>query len=72
MQRLDDLSLQLDALVKENRGAIAGFTQQGLCEVGPALDELRATLATVQQLSNQLKRSSSPLLANPQPREFKP
>lgn len=72
MQRLDALSLQLDALVKENRGAIAGFTQQGLREVGPALDELRATLATVQQLSNQLKRSSSPLLANPQPREFKP
>jgi phospholipid/cholesterol/gamma-HCH transport system substrate-binding protein len=72
MQKLDALSLQLDALVKENRGAIAGFTQQGLREVGPALEELRATLATVQQLSNQLSRSSSPLLANPQPREFKP
>ncbi len=72
VEKLDALSAQLDGLVAENRAAVSGFSHQGLRQVGPALEELRATLAALQQLSEQLSRSDSALLGNPQPREFKP
>lgn len=72
VERLDALAANLDGLVKDNRSAISSFSQQGLRQVGPALDELRATLASLQALSDQLSRSDSVLLGNPQPREFKP
>lgn len=72
VERLDALAAQLDGMVAENRAAVSGFSQQGLRQVGPALEELRATLAALQQLSEQFSRSDSALLGNPQPREFKP
>lgn len=72
VERLDALAANLDGLVKDNRSAISSFSQQGLRQVGPALDELRATLASLQALSDQLSRSDSVLLGNPQPREYKP
>ncbi len=72
VEKLDALSAQVDGLVAENRAAVSGFSHQGLRQVGPALEELRATLASLQQLSEQLSRSDSALLGNPQPREFKP
>lgn len=72
VEKLDALSTQMDGLVVENRTAVSGFSNQGLRQVGPALEELRATLASLQQLSEQLSRSDSALLGNPQPREFKP
>lgn len=70
--RLDALARQLDGLVADNRAAVADFSSQGLRQVGPALEDLRATLSTLQQLSEQLSRSDSVLLGNPQPKEFKP
>ncbi|MCX7557189.1 MlaD family protein [Xanthomonadaceae bacterium JHOS43] len=72
VEKLDALTVQLDGLVSENRAAVSGFSQQGLRQIGPAMEELRTTLAAVQQLSDRLSRSDSVLLGNPQPREFKP
>lgn len=72
ISKLDSLASQLDALVAENRGAVSGFTGQGLRQVGPVLEELRTTLDSVQRLSDQLSRSDGLLLGHPQPREFKP
>ena len=72
VQKLEALAVQLDALVAENRAAISGFSHQGLRQVGPALEELSATLTSLQQLTEQLSRSGSPLLGSPQPREFQP
>ena len=72
VERLDTLTGQLNGLVEENRAAVSGFSQQGLRQVAPALEELRITLAALQQLSEQLSRSDSVLLGSPQPREFKP
>ena len=72
MLKLDTLMVQLDGLVTDNRAAIAGFSQQGLNQVAPALAELRATVVSLQQLTEQLSRSRSPLLGSPQPKEFKP
>lgn len=70
--RLDALAGNLDGLVADNRGALSSFSQGGLRQVGPTLDELRATLASLQQLSERLSRSDGLLLGNRQPKEFKP
>ncbi len=72
MQKLDTLAVQLDGLVADNRSAVASFSHQGLREVAPALEELRATVASLQTLTEQLTRSGSPVLGSPQPKEFKP
>ena len=72
MQKLDALAVQLDGLVADNRTAIAGFSHEGLRQVAPALEELRATVASLKTLTEQLSRSGSPVLGSPQPKEFKP
>lgn len=72
VKKIEALAVQLDALVAENRVAISGFSQQGLRQIAPALEELTATLAVLQQLTEQLSRSDSPVLGSPQPREFQP
>lgn len=72
VERLDTLTDQLSGMVEENRAAVSGFSNQGLRQVAPALEELRITLVALQQLSEQLSRSDSVLLGSPQPKEFKP
>ncbi len=59
-----------NALLVDNRAAVASFSQHGLREVGPALQDLRNTLESLQRLSDQLSRSNSALLGNSQPKEF--
>ncbi len=71
-KRLDALALQLETLVAENRSALSGFANQGLRQAGPTLDELRATLADLQQLASRWSRSDGVLVGSPQPREFRP
>ena len=60
-----------EKLVGENRGAIRNFSTQGLQQVGPALNDLRATVRTLRELSDQLKDDPSSLLRGrkEQPRE---
>lgn len=61
-----------NALLTDNRAAVNSFGQQGLRQIGPTLDDLRETLESLQQLSDQLSRSNSALLGNSQPKEFHP
>jgi len=61
-----------DALLADNHAALTNFTDQGLRQVGPALDELRETLRSYRQLGDQLGSSNTLLLGRDQPREFKP
>lgn len=60
-----------EKLVGENRGAIRNFSSQGLQQVGPALNDLRSTVKTLRELSEQLKDDPSSLLRGKkeQPRE---
>lgn len=60
-----------DQMVGENRGAISSFSTQGLQQIGPALNDLRATVRTLRELSDQLKDDPSSLLRGrkEQPRE---
>ncbi len=59
-----------EALLLDNRAALSSFTDQGLRQVGPALTELRETLNSFKQLSDQLGSSNSLLLGRDQPREY--
>jgi phospholipid/cholesterol/gamma-HCH transport system substrate-binding protein len=61
-----------DKLLDDNHAALSNFTDQGLRQVGPALVELRETLRSFKQLSDQLGSSNALLLGRDQPKEFKP
>ncbi len=69
---IDRVANSTEALLEDNRAAVANFTDQGLRQVGPALAELRETLRSFKQLSDQLGSSNPLLLGGDQPREFKP
>ena len=59
-----------DRMLDQNQAAIASFSDQGLRQVGPTLLELRETLRSFKQLSDQLGSSNTLLLGRDQPREF--
>jgi len=61
-----------DKLLEDNQAALSSFTDQGLRQVGPAIAELRETLRSFKQLSDQLGSSNTLLLGRDQPKEFKP
>ena len=61
-----------DLLVTQNQAALENFSNQGLRQVGPTLYELRETLRSLRQLSDQLGSSNTFLLGRDQPREFNP
>lgn len=61
-----------DKLLEDNQAALSNFTDQGLRQVGPAIAELRETLRSFKQLSDQLGSSNTLLLGRDQPKEFKP
>jgi len=71
LESINQTASNANALLSDNRAAVSTFSQQGLRQVGPALSDLRSTLESLQQLSDQLSRSDSALLGNPQPKEFK-
>jgi phospholipid/cholesterol/gamma-HCH transport system substrate-binding protein len=61
-----------DRMLEQNQAAIANFSDQGLRQVGPTLLDLRETLRSFKQLSDQLGSSNTLLLGREQPKEFKP
>lgn len=61
-----------DLLVTENQSALTNFSNQGLRQVGPTLYELRETLRSFRQLSDQLGSTNTLLLGRDQPKEFNP
>jgi phospholipid/cholesterol/gamma-HCH transport system substrate-binding protein len=51
-----------NAMIEQNRGAVAQFSNQGLAQVGPAVTELRAAIRNLRDLSDQLKEDPQSLL----------
>ena len=51
-----------NAMIEQNRGAVAQFSNQGLSQVGPAVTELRAAVRNLRDLSDQLKDDPQSLL----------
>jgi len=69
---IESVANSADQLVSENQAALNNFSNQGLRQVGPALYELRETLRSFRQLSDQLGSSDTLLLRRDQPKEFNP
>lgn len=69
---IEAVGLRADAVLAENRAALASFGQQGLAQVGPAVTELRALLRELTRLSQQLRDEPGSLLRGGQTREFSP
>jgi phospholipid/cholesterol/gamma-HCH transport system substrate-binding protein len=70
---LESASRNANALVAENRGPIADFTQEGLQQVGPAMVELRALVRDLRRVANRLDGNPAGyLLGREQPKEFEP
>lgn len=69
---LEQTLLSVDRLVTDNRGQIDNGLRS-LGEIGPALAELRATLASLRQVSRQLEDRPADFLLGLQPvKEFQP
>jgi phospholipid/cholesterol/gamma-HCH transport system substrate-binding protein len=73
LAQLNSFTGHADAFMKDNRGALNSFANQGLAQVGPTLTELRMTLRELTRLvSNLQKEPARFLLGRDQPQEFKP
>ncbi len=69
----ESLSSGANAMLAENRDALASFSNQGLAQVGPAVTELRALLRELARLSEKLRDDPSGfILGRGQPKEFSP
>ena len=73
LSRLDATAGNADAIIAENRGAIRGFTRDGLGEVGPTLEELRALVRDLRRISSRLDQNPAGyVLGRQNPKEFEP
>jgi phospholipid/cholesterol/gamma-HCH transport system substrate-binding protein len=73
LNRLDSAAGNADALLSENRGAINNFTQDGLSQLGPTLDELRALVRDLRKISARFEDNPAGyVLGRQKPKEFEP
>jgi phospholipid/cholesterol/gamma-HCH transport system substrate-binding protein len=73
VESLERLSVNADTLLADNRETLSAFGQQGLSQVGPALDELRRLLRDLRRMSQQLEQGRARfLLGGEPPPEFDP
>ncbi|MEK1905891.1 MAG: MlaD family protein [Pseudomonas sp.] len=68
---LERSSHNLEQLLNDNKGAL-GSSLQGLGEIGPAIAELRATLASLRQSGRKLAENPGALLEREENQEFEP
>lgn len=72
MASLQHATASLDQLLSHNQTAL-GEGLQGLSELGPAIRELRATLANLKGISQRVEANPAGyLLGREQPQEFQP
>lgn len=72
MASLEDSSRNIEQLIERNQDALSGG-MQGLSELGPAIGELRSTLAALRQMTRQLSDNPGALLLDHQQnKEFQP
>jgi len=72
MASLDKTSASLNDIVQSNKAALAGGIR-GLNEIGPALQELRSTLASIRKVMRRLEDNpSNYLLGREKIQEFQP
>lgn len=71
--RLDSAAGNANQLLSENRGAINSFTQDGLSQLGPTLEDLRALVRDLRKISARLDDNPAGyVLGRQTPKEFEP
>jgi phospholipid/cholesterol/gamma-HCH transport system substrate-binding protein len=64
---LEKTSASINRLVEENRGAVAGFTQDGLPQLQRMVEEAHDAAAEFRDLARSLKQNPSQLIYQPAP-----
>jgi phospholipid/cholesterol/gamma-HCH transport system substrate-binding protein len=73
LARLDTAAGSANAILDENRGAVRNFTQDGLGQLGPTLEELRALVRDLRKISARLDDNPAGyVLGRQKPKEFEP
>jgi phospholipid/cholesterol/gamma-HCH transport system substrate-binding protein len=73
LSRLDSAAGNANSLLDENRGAIRHFTEDGLAQLGPTLEELRALVRDLRRISTRLDDNPAGyVLGRQKPKEFEP
>ena len=73
LAQLDSLTKNADGLLKDNRGAIDSFANQGLGQIGPTLTQMRRVLRDLNRLVTRLQEDPAAfLLGHDKPQEFQP
>ncbi len=73
LNRLNNAAGNADGLLSENRGAINSFTQDGLSQLGPTMEELRALVRDLRKISARLEDNPAGyVLGRQKPKEFEP
>lgn len=73
LTRLDSVAGNADSLLNENRGAIKHFTEDGLSQLGPTLEELRTLVRDLRRISTRLDDNPAGyVLGRQKPKEFEP
>ncbi len=73
LNRLDSAAGNADRLLSENRGAINNFTHDGLSQLGPTMEELRALVRDLHKISARFEDNPAGyVLGRQKPKEFEP
>lgn len=73
LSRMDSAANNADKLIGENRGAINSFTQDGLSQLGPTMEELRALVRDLRKISARFEDNPAGyVLGRQKPKEFEP
>ena len=73
LSRLDAAAGNANKLLSENRGAINSFTQDGLSQLGPTMEELRALVRDLRKISARLDDNPAGyVLGRQKAKEFEP
>lgn len=73
LQRLEDTAGNANALIAENRGPLNDFTQDGLAQIGPTLEELRTLVRDLRRIGARFDDNPAGyVLGREQPKEFEP
>lgn len=73
LNRLDSAAGNANSLLDENRGAIKHFTEDGLAQLGPTLEELRTLVRDLRRISSRLDDNPAGyVLGRQKPKEFEP
>jgi len=73
LSQLESASRNVNAILADNRQAIAGFSQDGLAQVGPALADLRMLVRDLRRMTSRLDHNPGGYLTGrTRPEEFEP